>query len=44
MALPLGMALAMLRTGRSLYGYLLARWYIELMRNLPPLVIIFLVY
>ena len=44
LALPLGMALAMLRTGRSLYGYLLARWYIELMRNLPPLIIIFLVY
>ena len=44
LALILGLLLALLRTGRSLYGYLLARSFIELMRNLPPLVIIFLVY
>ncbi|MGE4403467.1 MAG: amino acid ABC transporter permease [Desulfobulbus sp.] len=44
LALPLGLLLALVRTGRSLYGRLLARTAIELLRNLPPLVIIFLSY
>ncbi len=44
LALALGLILALARTGRSLYFRLLARTWIELMRNLPPLVIIFLFY
>jgi polar amino acid transport system permease protein len=36
--------MALARTGRILYWRLVARTYIELMRNLPPLVIIFLFY
>ena len=36
--------MALARTGRLLYGRLVARTFIELMRNLPPLVIIFLFY
>lgn len=43
-ALPMGLALALARTGPSLYGRLLSRTAIELLRNLPPLVIIFLFY
>lgn len=43
-ALVLGMAMALARTGRILYWRLVARSYIELMRNLPPLVIVFLFY
>lgn len=44
LALMLGLLLALARTGRSLYGRLVATASIELMRNLPPLVIIFLFY
>ena len=44
LALVLGLILALARTGRGLFGRLLARTVIELMRNLPPLVIVFLVY
>ena len=44
LALILGLAMALARTGRILYWRLVARTYIELMRNLPPLVIIFLFY
>lgn len=44
LALVLGLFMALARTGRSLYWQLVARTYIELMRNLPPLVIIFLFY
>ena len=44
LALVLGLALALARIGRLLYGRLVARTFIELMRNLPPLVIIFLFY
>ena len=44
LALPLGLVMALARTGRSLYWRMMARTYIELMRNLPPLVIIFLFY
>lgn len=44
LALVLGLLMALARTGRSLYWQLVARTYIELMRNLPPLVIVFLFY
>lgn len=44
LALILGLAMALARTGRILYWRLVARTCIELMRNLPPLVIIFLFY
>ncbi len=44
LALILGLAMALARTGRSLYRQLVARTYVQLMRNLPPLVIIFLFY
>lgn len=44
LALPLGLLLALARTGRILYWRLLAKTAIELLRNLPPLVIIFLFY
>ena len=44
LALILGLCMALACTGRSLYGRLVGRTYIELMRNLPPLVIIFLFY
>ena len=44
LALPLGGLLALARTGPSLYLRLLATTFIELMRNLPPLVILFLFY
>ncbi|MBV5317652.1 MAG: amino acid ABC transporter permease [Desulfobulbaceae bacterium] len=44
LALILGLCMALARTSRSLYWRLVARTYIELMRNLPPLVIVFLFY
>jgi len=44
LALALGLGMALARISRSLYWRLAARSYIELMRNLPPLVIIFLFY
>jgi len=44
LALTLGLAMALARTGRSLYWRLIARTYVLLLRNLPPLVIIFLFY
>lgn len=44
LALVLGLGMALARTGRILYWRLVARTYVELMRNLPPLVIIFLFY
>ena len=44
LALVLGLVMALARTGRSLYWRLVARSYVELMRNLPPLVVIFLFY
>lgn len=44
LTLPAGILLALARLGHRLYPRLLARTFIELMRNLPPLVIIFLVY
>lgn len=44
LALVLGLGLALARTGHVLYWRLVARTAIESMRNLPPLVIIFLFY
>lgn len=44
LALLLGLGLALARTGRSLYWRLVSRTAIESMRNLPPLVIVFLFY
>lgn len=44
LAFVAGLAMALARTGRSLFWQLIGRTYIELMRNLPPLVIVFLVY
>lgn len=44
LALLAGFAVALARVSQSLYLRLLARSFIELMRNLPPLVIIFLFY
>ena len=43
-ALPLGLFLALARIGRLLYGRLISLTAIELLRNLPPLVLIFLFY
>ncbi|NQS71500.1 MAG: amino acid ABC transporter permease [Desulfobulbaceae bacterium] len=44
LALVFGFAVALARISNSLYLRLLARTFTELMRNLPPLVIIFLFY
>jgi polar amino acid transport system permease protein len=44
LAVPIGLLLSLARTGRLLYWRLLSRSTIELLRNLPPLVIIFLFY
>jgi polar amino acid transport system permease protein len=44
LALVLGLLMALARTGTSLFWRLWALGYVELMRNLPPLVIIFLFY
>jgi len=43
-ALPLGLTLALARIGRNLYARLVALTAVELLRNLPPLVLIFLFY
>ncbi len=44
LALVLGLVMALARTSRSFFWRLVSRCYIEIMRNLPPLVIIFIVY
>ncbi|PIE55836.1 MAG: amino acid ABC transporter permease [Desulfobulbus propionicus] len=44
LALTIGLMIALGRCGRRLYFRLMAVSYIELLRNLPPLVIIFLFY
>lgn len=44
LALIFGLLMALARTSSSLYLNLISRCYIELMRNLPPLVIIFIFY
>lgn len=40
----IGLVMGLSRTSRSLFFRLLSRCYVELMRNLPPLVIIFIFY
>lgn len=44
LALLFGLLMALARTGSSLFGRMVARCYVELMRNLPPLVLIFIFY
>jgi polar amino acid transport system permease protein len=44
LALLLGLLMALAATGRSLFRRLVARTYVGLMRNLPPLVLIFIFY
>ncbi len=44
LAIALGLVMALMQIGSSLFLRLLSRCYIELMRNLPPLVIIFIAY
>ena len=44
LALVLGLGFALARVSNWLYWRLMARSYIELLRNLPPLVIVFLLY
>jgi polar amino acid transport system permease protein len=43
-ALVFGLVMALARTGRSLFWQMTATSYVELMRNLPPLVLIFIFY
>ena len=43
-ALLFGLLMALARTSRSLFRRLVATSYVELMRNLPPLVLIFIFY
>ncbi len=44
LATPLGVLTALLRIGRNLVGRLLGRTYVELVRNMPPLVLVYIVY
>ena len=44
LALLPGLLMALASTGRSLFWRMVARSYVELMRNLPPLVLIFIFY
>ena len=44
LATILGTAMGLLRISKSLFHRMMARSYVELMRNLPPLVIIFIFY
>ncbi len=44
LALAFGLVMALARTGSSLFWRMVARCYVELMRNLPPLVLIFIFY
>ena len=44
LALLFGLCMALARTGRSLFWQMVSRCYVELMRNLPPLVLIFIFY
>lgn len=43
-ALIIGIFMAMTRTGKSLFWRMVSRCYVELMRNIPPLVLIFIFY
>ncbi|PLY07137.1 MAG: amino acid ABC transporter permease, partial [Desulfuromonas sp.] len=44
LALPLGLIVGLLRTGRSLFSRLLGGSFVTLLRNLPPLVLVFIFY
>jgi polar amino acid transport system permease protein len=44
LAIILGTTMGLLRVSKSLFHRMIARSYVELMRNLPPLVIIFIFY
>jgi polar amino acid transport system permease protein len=44
LAIILGTVMGLLRVSKSLFHRMIARSYVELMRNLPPLVIIFIFY
>ncbi len=44
LATALGLGMALLRLGDSLFGRTVARLYVETIRNLPPLVLVFLAY
>jgi polar amino acid transport system permease protein len=44
LATLIGIAMGLLRVSRRLFGRLVARTYVEVMRNTPPLVLIFLFY
>ena len=44
LATLIGTAMGLFRVGRRLFGRLVARTYVEVMRNTPPLVLIFLFY
>ncbi len=44
LAIIIGTAMGLLRVSKSLFHRMIARSYVELMRNLPPLVIIFIFY
>jgi len=44
LAIILGTVMGLLRVSKSLFHRMIARAYVELMRNLPPLVIIFIFY
>jgi len=44
LAIVFGTVMGLLRTSESLFNRMIARTYVELMRNLPPLVIIFIFY
>ncbi len=43
-AMFIGIFMAMARTGNSLFWHMVSRTYVELMRNIPPLVLIFIFY
>ena len=44
LAMVIGLAMGLARTSRSLFNRLIGRTYVELIRNLPPLVLIFIFY
>lgn len=44
LALVMGLVMALARSGKSLFWRLVAGSYVEFMRNVPPLVLIFIVY
>jgi len=44
LALPLGMTMGLLRVSGSLFRRMVGRTYVELIRNIPPLVLIFIFY